>query len=91
LRKPIKKRRRTIIRTNAKISPQESKAARPVRILHVEDDTTVAGIVSEMLENQGWQVETCADGKVALEKISGEDEYDLLVVGAQIGGNCDRE
>ena len=60
--------------------------ARTVRILHVEDDKTVAGIVKEMLEDQGWQVETCADGNAALEKISGEDEYDLLLVDYDLPG-----
>ncbi|HXQ38403.1 MAG TPA: response regulator [Anaerolineales bacterium] len=59
---------------------------RTVRILHVEDDKTIAGIVKEMLEDQGWQVETCADGNAALEKISGEDEYDLLVVDYDLPG-----
>jgi DNA-binding response OmpR family regulator len=59
---------------------------RTVRILHVEDDKTVAGIVKEMLEDQGWQVETCADGNAALEKISGGDEYDLLVVDYDLPG-----
>ena len=39
-----------------------------------------------MLEDQGWQVETCADGNAALEKISGEDEYDLLVVDYDLPG-----
>jgi CheY-like chemotaxis protein len=56
------------------------------RILHVEDDKTVAGTVKEMLEDQGWQVETCADGRAALERISGEDEYDLLLVDYDLPG-----
>jgi CheY-like chemotaxis protein len=50
------------------------------RILHVEDDKTVAATVKEMLEEQGWQVETCTDGNAALERISGKDEYDLLLL-----------
>jgi DNA-binding response OmpR family regulator len=51
-----------------------------VRILHVEDNETVAGMVKETLESQGWQVEMCGDGNVALEKISGDDAFDLLLV-----------
>jgi CheY-like chemotaxis protein len=39
-----------------------------------------------MLENQGLQVETCANGNVALEKIFGEDEYDLLLVDYDLPG-----
>lgn len=53
---------------------------RTARILHVEDNALVAGMVKEMLENQGWQVETCSDGNLALEKILGVEEYDLLLV-----------
>ena len=59
---------------------------RTVKILHVEDNETVAGMVKEMLENQRWQVETCADGNAALEKISGEDHYDLLLVDFDLPG-----
>lgn len=56
------------------------------RILHIEDDKTVAGTVKEMLEDQGWQVETFADGNAALDIISGEDEYDLLLVDYDLPG-----
>ena len=91
LRKPIKKRRRRIIKadaSSANASPKESKAAKPAKILHVEDDKTVAGIVKEMREEQGWHVETCAEGKAALERIYGPDDYDLLLVDYDLpGGN----
>lgn len=30
-----------------------------------------------MLEDQGWRVETCTDVNAAVEKISGEDAFDL--------------
>ena len=33
-----------------------------------------------MLEDQGWQVETCNDGNAALEKIYGQNDYDLMLV-----------
>jgi CheY-like chemotaxis protein len=59
---------------------------RTVKILHVEDNEMVAAMVKEMLEDQGWQIETCADGNAALEKISGEDEYDLLLVDYDLPG-----
>ncbi|HKR14820.1 MAG TPA: response regulator [Pyrinomonadaceae bacterium] len=57
-----------------------------VRILHVEDNEMVATMVKETLENQGWQVESCADGTTALEKISGKDKYDLLLVDYDLPG-----
>jgi CheY-like chemotaxis protein len=44
--------------------------AQAVSILHVEDGEIVAAVTREMLEAQGWQVETCGDGNAAVEKIS---------------------
>jgi DNA-binding response OmpR family regulator len=63
-----------------------SRKIQTARILHVEDDKTIAGIVKEMLEDQGWQVGTCADGNAALEKIAGEDDYDLLLLDYDLPG-----
>ena len=57
-----------------------------VSILHVEDDETVASVAREILEAQGWRVETCVDGSAALEKISAEVEYDLLLVDYDLPG-----
>jgi DNA-binding response OmpR family regulator len=39
-----------------------------------------------MLEPQGWQVETCANGNAALEMISSETDYDLLLVDYDLPG-----
>ena len=64
----------------------KSDEVRAVRILHVEDNEMVATMVKETLENQGWQVESCADGTTALEKISGKDKYDLLLVDYDLPG-----
>jgi CheY-like chemotaxis protein len=87
LRTPIKPRRRRIIQTHIdKESHQESKAVRPARILHVEDDETVAAMAKEMLEEQGWQVQTCADGSAAFKEISGKEDYDLLLVDYDLPG-----
>lgn len=57
-----------------------SNEARTVSILHIEDDEIVATVTREMLEAQGWQVETCGDGNAAVEKISGDARYDFLLV-----------
>jgi CheY-like chemotaxis protein len=63
-----------------------SSLPRVKSILHIEDDELVAGVAREMLEAQGWQVETCADGTVALDKISGEADYDLFLVDYDLPG-----
>lgn len=68
------------------LEEHKDREIRTVRILHVEDNETVAAMVKETLESQGWQVETCADGSAAFEKIVGEEIYDLLVVDYDLPG-----
>lgn len=57
-----------------------------VTILHVEDNQTVAEAIKETLEVQGWQVDTCADGNTALEKIASDADYDVLLVDYDLPG-----
>jgi CheY-like chemotaxis protein len=49
-------------------------------ILYVEDNKFVADAVKETLEGEGWRVETCADGYVALLLIKSERRYDLIIL-----------
>ena len=88
LRTPIKRRRRRIIQTNAGEAHAEQDEAKTtsVKILHVEDYEIVAGLAKEMLETQGWQVETCASGNAGLERITGEADYDLLLIDYDLPG-----
>lgn len=51
-----------------------------IRILHVEDDETIAVLTREMLEAQGWYVETCSTGTSALQKIRSDARYDFLLL-----------
>lgn len=51
-----------------------------IRILHVEDDATIAAATKEMLEEHGWQVDTCADANAGLARISSDARYDFLLV-----------
>lgn len=37
-----------------------------------------------MLEWKGWTVEACMDGEVALQKIEGERQYDLIILDQQL-------
>jgi PleD family two-component response regulator len=57
-----------------------------VTVLHVEDHDIVARMAKEMLETEGWAVETCADGNTALEKICGHTRYDLLLLDYDLPG-----
>jgi CheY-like chemotaxis protein len=59
---------------------------RTVRILQVEDNETVAAMMQETLESEGWQVEACADGREALERVKSEAHYDLLLLDYDLPG-----
>lgn len=84
-RSEIVPRRRSII-SDAKHRGHAPKDARTVRILHVEDEPTVADMVRVALEDGGWVVETCADGAQARRKLSGRAHYDLLIFDNQLPG-----
>jgi DNA-binding response OmpR family regulator len=49
-------------------------------ILYVEDNQFVADAVKETLEFEGWRVERCADGYVALVLINSQRRYDLILL-----------
>ena len=64
----------------------ELDVARTIRILHIEDDETIATVAREILEEQGWQVQTCDDGNAAIEHISGGVHYDFLLIDYDLPG-----
>jgi CheY-like chemotaxis protein len=55
-------------------------------ILYAEDYGLLLHYVKDLLEAQGWRVETCADGLSALEKIESDNHYDLLVLDNSLPG-----
>jgi CheY-like chemotaxis protein len=86
-RKPVRQRsRRSAGRRERVGSVEADKKRRDIKILLVEDNQIVAGAVAETLEEKGWGVETCTDGTTALEKISGEANYDLFVFDYDLPG-----
>jgi two-component system cell cycle response regulator DivK len=86
-RTPIVPRKRSLTGEQHRdhVSHSASKT-RNIRILHVEDNQTVAGMVKDTLENEGWQVEACADGSKALDRIRGDAHYDLLLLDYDLPG-----
>jgi CheY-like chemotaxis protein len=64
-----------------------ARASSHISILHVADDQQIAKLVDEMLAaKEEWQVELCSDGYGALEKLTGNDQYDVLVVDNDLPG-----
>jgi two-component system chemotaxis response regulator CheY len=55
-------------------------------ILHVEDSRVVARLVCNRLAAEGWQVEMCADGRAAFNRLVGEVRYDLLLLDNELPG-----
>jgi len=90
-RSAVRKRRQHLFSKSRKI---KSKAAKPgaeratsqISVLHVEDDEQIAKLVHEMFAGEEWIVELCADGHNALERLTGSDRYDLLVVDNDLPG-----
>ena len=86
-RTPILPRRRSFTgEQNSNHVSQSASKTRLIRILHVEDNETVAGMVKETLESEGWQVEACAEGAEALRRIKSDAHYDLLLLDYDLPG-----
>ena len=90
-RSAVRKRRhhlfskpRKIKRKVTKTSPE--RATSQISILHVEDNEQIANLVREMGVSEEWVVEVCADGYGALEKLTGNNHYDVLVVDNDLPG-----
>lgn len=57
-----------------------AKQARPVTILHAEDNRLVSDAVRDTLELKGWEVDTCPDGAMALKRVESNSVYDVLLL-----------
>jgi len=57
----------------------------PARILVVDDDQTVSEVVARYLQREGYEVETVADGKVALDRALAHPP-DLVVLDLMLPG-----
>jgi len=55
-------------------------------ILYAEDNKVLMLNVTEILEDEGWRVDACPDGASALEKIEGDEPYDLLLLDSGLPG-----
>lgn len=66
--------------------PVDLDSAPTIRILHVEDDQTIAANTKEMLEQQGWLVDSCADADTGLVRILSDAPYHFLLVDYRLPG-----
>jgi len=63
---------------SAPATPPKPEAARPARILVVDDDESVRFLNALLLQRAGYEVDCATDGQNALEILSGR-RYDLVV------------
>jgi CheY-like chemotaxis protein len=88
-RAPVVPRKRSLIylrETRRATHYRAEKVVRPVSILYAEDNHVVADAVRETLEAEGWQVELCADGGSAMNRLAGGVRYDLLLLDNDLPG-----
>jgi DNA-binding response OmpR family regulator len=55
------------------------------RALVVEDDPDIVELVAHYLSKEGWRVDTCGDGRDALDRLRGA-AFDLLILDLQLPG-----
>ncbi len=69
----------------AEAGPLPAVPPRPMRILVVEDEAGVAGVLSGLLRRLGHVAEVAGDGRDALQRVEA-DPYDLLIVDLKMPG-----
>ena len=89
-RSRIRKRKRHIFSESRKPKrPAEkgiNKRTSTIKILHAEDDLTVARLLGEIFALQDWKVEVCINGTQALERLSSKTHYDVLIFDKDLPG-----
>ena len=89
-RSRIRKRKRHIFSESRKPKrPAEkgiNKRTSTIKILHAEDDLTVARLLGEIFALQDWKVEVCINGTHALERLSSKTHYDVLIFDNDLPG-----
>src|SRR5260370_636369 len=89
-RSAVRKRRHHLIvhpkRKKKKVRPDRAQAASQISILHVEDNEQIAKLINDLVASEEWRVELCADGYDALDRLTGNDPYDVLLVDNDIPG-----
>lgn len=62
--------------------------AEHISILLVEDNQIVTNLLKDVLESEGWLVESHKDGVSALLKLENSDRYDLILTDNDMPGIC---
>jgi len=83
-RLPVRKRRHHIIshpkRARKQVQAEHPRDTSQISILHVEPNQQIAKLVNDIVASEEWRVELCVDGYDALDKLTGNAHYDMLLV-----------
>jgi CheY-like chemotaxis protein len=90
-RSAVRQRRRHLFSPPTKIKrkvvrsgPEHAKLG--ISILHVSNESDSAELIDKMIVGEDWLVQPCADGDVALTRLTGDERYDLLLVDNDLTG-----
>jgi signal transduction histidine kinase len=78
----------TVLRLTPAVGPGENgiaKERRVPRVLVVEDEPTVGGLIADVLRDEGMRVDVLRDGESALDRAEHE-EYDLVICDLKMPG-----
>jgi tetratricopeptide (TPR) repeat protein/CheY-like chemotaxis protein len=73
-------------KTKRKTTPTNRLASSQITILYVEDEKAVADHVGELLKAENWKVEWCTDADTALRMLTGDEHYDVVLIGNSVSG-----
>ena len=83
--------RRSMLRANARNTQREVRPAlrqasgKGSRVLVVEDEPTVARLIADVLEDEGFEVDVLLDGREALDRAA-RQQYDLVICDMKMPG-----
>jgi CheY-like chemotaxis protein len=87
IRSAVQKRRHHLFSEPKRSRRSEGgKAKRTISILHAEDDPKIASMLGDLCRDEDWQVESCEDGNVALDRLNGNQRFDLLLLDSDLPG-----
>ena len=55
-------------------------------MLVIDGSLTVAGLLAEVFKNHGWNVDVCTDGESAMDRLAGNDVYDVVLLSFRVTG-----
>jgi two-component system chemotaxis response regulator CheY len=86
----VRTRRRNIFseprKIKSKVEANTELAGSRISILHVEDNKQVARLISDTLDADGIEVDSCVSGTTALKILTSDARYDVIVLDNDLPG-----